>query len=447
MREGGVEGDAVARLQQLVRIPTVSRLNASETDWSQFDRFVSELAQLYPLVHARLEREVVAGHSLLFRWRGRSATEPSVLMAHYDVVAASDDGWEHPPFAAELTGEGADRLIWGRGTLDDKGALGAILEALEAALEAGHTPFHDVYLSFGHDEETAGTGARAIAELLANRGVRPALVLDEGGAIVDDAFPGVSAPVAAIGVSEKGIATLLLSVAQNGGHASTPPRVTATVRLARAIVRINDHPFPAAFTPTAIEMFRRLGVHAKGIFGFAFRNIRWTRHVLLAVFRRQSDETNAMTRTTQAVTMLNAGLAANALAERATATVNVRIALGSSVAAAVAHLRRAIHDPAVTIEVLGQSEPAPVSPSAGLAWEVLTSALAKTHPDAVVTPYVQTGATDSRSFTSISTAIYRFTPFEMSKAERDTLHAVNERMHVATYLRGIQFYADLLAAL
>jgi carboxypeptidase PM20D1 len=438
---------AIKNLQELIRIPTISRLDVAETDWEPFDDFLAALSRLYPVAHSTLEREIVAERSLLLRWRGRSAESPSVLMAHFDVVAATDEGWEHPPFAADLTGDGEEQLIWGRGTLDDKGAVAAILEAVEAQLTAGRTPFNDLYISLGHDEETHGTGAKAISQLLAARGIRPALVLDEGGAIVTGAFPGVRGPIAAIGVSEKGTAIVRVVVEQSGGHASTPPRMTATIRLARAIVRVNTHPFPARFNEATMEMFAVLGRHARGIFGPLFRGARFTRPLLLAAFERISDETRAVTQTTAAVTMLSAGLAANALPERATATVNLRVAVDSTVADSVEHVRRAIRDDLVTIDVLASSEPAPISPAHGAMWDLLARTVERTHPGTVVAPYVQNGASDSRHFVSLSDRVYRFTPFEMTKAQRDTLHAVNERMHVATYLRGIEFYSALIAAL
>jgi carboxypeptidase PM20D1 len=438
---------AIRNLQELIRIPTVSRLDAAETEWEPFDDFLRALVRLYPATHAQLERELIADHSLLLRWPGRSAESPTVLMAHFDVVAATDEGWEHPPFAAELTGDGDERLIWGRGTLDDKGAVAAILEAVEAQLLGGHTPLNDLYISLGHDEETHGTGASAVSRLLAARGIRPALVLDEGGAIVTGAFPGVPGPIAAIGVSEKGTVIMSLVVEQEGGHAATPPRLTATARLARAIVRLNARPFPAGFNDATMAMFAVLGAHARGAFGVLFRGARFTRPLLLAAFARMSDETRAVTQTTAAVTMLSAGLAANALAERATATVNLRVAVGSSVAEAVERVRRAIRDESVTMRVLSSSEPAPVSPARGAMWRLLATTVEATHPGTIVAPYVQNGASDSRHFVSVSDHVYRFTPFEMTKEQRNTLHAVNERMHVATYLRGIEFYRALIAAL
>lgn len=435
---------AVARFQELVRIPTISRMDESTIDWRHFLEFIATLERLYPLVHAHLDRELVDGHSLLFRWSGASSGDPIVLMAHYDVVAATDDGWDHPPFGADLTGEGEDRLIWGRGTLDDKGAMVAILEAVEGLLADGFAPARDIHLSFGHNEETTGAGAAAIVEVLAGRGVRPALVLDEGGAIASDAFPGQTTPIAIVGVAEKGTTLIRMTVTQAGGHASTPPKLTATARLARAIVRITAKPFPSSFNPTGLEMLRTVGRSTGGILGFAFRHVTITRPLLLPLFRRISDETSAMTRTTVAVTMLEAGLAANALAERATAIINARVAVGSSVDATLAHLRRAIRDDAVALEVIYPGEPSPVSPTSGPGWDLLRSTIATAYPGTAMTPYVQNGATDSRHFTGIASAVYRFTPFEVPREHRDTLHAVNERLSVATWLRGVQFYAALI---
>lgn len=438
---------AVTRFQALLRIPTVSHPDESLTDWAQFDTFLSTLAELYPRVHARLDRDLVAGHTLLFRWPGRASTEPAVLMAHYDVVPATDFGWKHPPFAGELSGRGADELIWGRGTLDNKGAVASILEAVESQLTAGLVPAQDIYLVLTHNEESAGGAAPAVVDLLESRGIRPALVLDEGGAVVEGVFPGVDSPVAVVGVTEKGQADLRLIVEQQGGHASTPPKVTATVRLARAIIRLNDRPFPARFSPTAIDMFRTLGDHAAGGIGWVFRHIGLTRWAVLPFVGRAGNELNAMVRTTQAVTVLEAGQAPNALAERAEATVNVRIAVGMSIETVVRHVTRAINDDQVRVELVRGEVAPPVSLLSGIGWEVLRSTIEATYPGTVVTPYVQNGATDSRHFTRISRAVYRFTPFEMSKEERDALHAKNERMHVATFLRGVEFYRALVAAL
>lgn len=440
---------ALDRFRTLVRIPTVSRNDESAVEWEHFADFRTALADLYPAAHTLLEREIIAEHSLLYRWAGRTTGDATVLMAHYDVVPAphvdSEQQWPHPPFEAVVTGSGADRVLWGRGTLDDKGALVALLEAVEAAAVAGFVPETDVYLAFGHNEETYGSGAQAIVAVLAERGIRPRLVLDEGGAIVQGILPGLSRPAAVIGVTEKGISTFRVSVEQDGGHASTPPRETATTRLASAVRRIADRPFPARLSPTAKEMLVRLGAHASPALRRITANIAVLERPLTLALTKLSPETNAMVRTTAAVTRLSGADADNALPELATATVNVRIAVGSSVAATERYLGRIV-GPDARVTLVQGSEPSPVSPSRGPEWDRLVAAVEATAPDAIATPYVMMGGSDARHYAPISRSVYRFTPFRMSGAQRATLHAMGENITVATWLDGIRFYQRLLAS-
>jgi carboxypeptidase PM20D1 len=436
-------GTPLERFRRLLRIPTVAPDGTDSDGWDAFDAFRAALVEEYPRVHGELEREVVAGHSLLYRWRGEPEGDPLVLMAHYDVVPATDDGWTHPPFAAELDDAG---VLWGRGTIDDKGELVAILEAVESLLADGFVPPRDVYLSFGHNEETYGSGARAIVALLAERGIRPGLVLDEGGAVVADAFPGLTRPAAAIGVSEKGLTDFRLSVEQGGGHASTPPRMAATVRLARAVLRLERHPFPMRLSPPVQRMLEVIGANSSGALGTLFRNVRFARGPVARVMARLGAETRAMVHTTMAVTQLAGSAASNVLAERATANVNVRIAIGSSVAETEEHLRRAIRDDLVRIEVIAPSEPSPVSPDAGPAWDAITAAVGVAFPDAVPVPYVMFAASDSRHFTGISDHVYRFSGIRLSGSERAALHAIDERIPVQHWFEGITFFRALIQA-
>lgn len=456
-----VDADALAldRLRTLIRIPTMSRRESGpgpRADREPFEQFIAELPVLYPRVHAVLERERLGGptvlgdphspgYALLYRWAGSDASgasTPTVLMAHYDVVPADDEGWHHPPFAAELSDDGS--VLWGRGTVDDKGSLVAILEAVERLLEQGFQPRHDVLLVFGHDEEVAGTGVQAIVAALRERGIRPSLVVDEGGAIVRDVFPGLADDAALIGVTEKGITTLVLRVEQQGGHASAPPPFAATERLARAVLRLNARQAPARLDPVMRRMIRTLGAGASQPLRFIFSHVDAFAPLLLRVLRSRGAETTALLRTTRAVTQLRAGHAANALPEFAEATVNIRIAPWSSVAETVEQVRTAIADELVAIDVLDPSEPSPVSPAEGPAWDDLVAAIHEHHPGMLVSPYTMMQASDSRHMTAISQFVYRFAPFRLSGEERACLHAKNERIRVQSFLDGIEVYASLL---
>src|SRR3954452_21558009 len=246
---------AVAKLQALVRIPTVSDRDPARVDTDAFDRLLDELRAQFPLLHAHLELTRIGSHGLLLRWPGHADDRPVVLMAHLDVVPVDASApWRHPPFSAEIH----DGAVWGRGTLDDKGCVTAICEAVERLLEAGDRPAQDVWLSLGCDEEVFGTAAAAAVDELVRRGVRPWLVLDEGGAVAHEAFPGVKRPVAAIGVAEKGATSIELRVEGRGGHASPPARTGPTVQLAKAIVALDRSPMPARVPETTVDLMRRL---------------------------------------------------------------------------------------------------------------------------------------------------------------------------------------------
>lgn len=437
----------VDRFRELLRIPTVSHADESDVDWSAFANFQAALERLYPGVHATLEREVVDGHSLLFHWRGADAADPLVLMAHIDVVPVVESEWDSAPFAADIVGEGSDAAIHARGAIDDKGALVAILEAVEQLVADGFTPARDVYLAFGHNEETAGGGARAMVEALRARGVRPGLVLDEGGAVVDGVIPGVGVPTAMIGVAERGVMTLLLTAREGGGHASTPPPVPATARLARAIDRLHRHPFPTRLAPPVRAMLSTVAPHAPQPLRALLGSLAVTGPLVAAVFSRLGPEMNAIVRTTAVATELSGAPGENVLATTAKASVNIRLLTGDTVAAATERARRVIGDPQVELEVRHGSDPSPVSPWRGDAWRRLATAVTSTLGDEVVpTPYLQLGASDSRWFTAISDHVYRFTPFHLTRAERDALHSHNERIRVDVWLRGIGFYRALVAA-
>jgi carboxypeptidase PM20D1 len=296
----------VSALQALVRIPTVSDRDPARVDTDAFDRLLDELARQFPLLHARLDLTRVGTHGLLFHWAGASAEKPVVLMAHLDVVPVDADApWQHEPFGGDLHDSPTGPAIWGRGTLDDKGCVVGICEAVESLLEAGHTPAQDVWLSFGCDEEVSGTAAIEAVDVLRDRGVTPWLVLDEGGAIAGGAFPGVKAPLGVIGVTEKGTTSLELVAEGRGGHASTPARNGPTTRIARAILRVEKSPFPASAPAPTLELMRRLAPHVplplRPLLGRADQLAPVVTRALLAA----GPEAAAMTRTTVAATTLS----------------------------------------------------------------------------------------------------------------------------------------------
>jgi carboxypeptidase PM20D1 len=430
---------AVAKLQSLVRIPSVSHRDASRVDTAAFDRLLEELRRQFPLLHEQLELTRVGSHGLLFRWAGRSDTRPVVLMAHLDVVPVDESApWQHPPFSAEIH----DGAVWGRGTLDDKGCVAATCEAVERLLDAGHRPAQDVWLSFGCDEEVFGTAAEAAVDELVRRGVRPWLVLDEGGAVAHEAFPGVKAPVAAIGVAEKGATSIELRVEGRGGHASTPARNGPTAQLAKAIVALDRSPMPARVPDTTVDLMRRLAPHLPRPVRPLMSRADRIKPLLTRVLLAAGPEAAAMARTTFAITTLQGSPALNVIASSATAGVNIRVMPGDTVDGVLAHVRKVIGD-GIDVRVVERGEASPVS-RLGAAYDLVADTIATHFPDAIATPYVQTGATDSRHFTRICDHVYRFAPFRMDAAQRHAVHSYDEHLGVDAFLAGIDWYQTLI---
>jgi carboxypeptidase PM20D1 len=434
----------VEALRACIRIPTVSSWDRVQEDRAAFAALLDELRRLFPRLHETCEVERIAGDALLVRWPGRSCEHPVVLMAHLDVVPVGDESmWTHPPFAAEV----ADGFIWGRGALDCKGSLVATCSAVESLIEAGFTPGRDVWLSFGCNEEVSGDAAKEAVRRLRERDVEPWFVLDEGGAIVQGALPGVADPMAAIGVSEKGCVDVTLTARADGGHASAPKPMGATARIARAVMRLERHPFPARLPDPTVDMIERLAPHARMPFAAVFANARRLRPLLTRVFIRLGNETAAMVRTTTAVTQLAGSPGANVIADTARAHINMRVMVGETVDGAVERIRKTVKDPRIEVTLVSGYEPSPVSPTDDAAYEVLNAALADVFPGTVPVPYVMMAATDSRHFHTVWPRVYRFTPFRMTQEQRASIHGVDERIGIDDLRDGVAWYRRLIERL
>ena len=426
------------RLSRMVQLATVAG-----TGDAPFEAFVTLLAADYPLVHRHLTLETVTDRGLLYTWKGASSERPVVLMAHYDVVPVEAEGWSEDAFGGVIR----DGVVWGRGTLDDKGPLLVVIEAVENLLADGFTPAHDVYLSFGGNEETYGDAAIAIAALFRERGVTPWLVLDEGGAVVDAPLSFVPVQSAMVGVGEKGIVTVRLSVAGTGGHASAPPAHSTAGRLARALRRLEKNPFPARMPRPFRQMLAAFEPHVGARYRLPLKALRVFHGPAARILASRGGEPAALMHTTVAVTMLEGGTAANVLPSALSAVLNIRVAQGETTESVVSTLHRAIKDDAVAIDVLEDSAPSPLSATDNEQFGLIRSAVDATYPGTVTAPYVMMAATDSRHFHRFAPAVYRFSPLAMTAAQRASIHGPNEHVTVDSLDRGERFFQTLLRSL
>jgi carboxypeptidase PM20D1 len=442
---------AAARLATAVRIPTISTGSGAQVDTAAFRALHDTLAALFPRVHASLKRELVNGLSLLYTWRGTdSAAAPVVLMGHMDVVpvpASNMKEWQHAPFSGDI----ADGYIWGRGTLDDKSTVLAILEAVEEMLAAGITPSRTVYLTFGHDEEVSGQyGAKAIVNTLVARGVKPALVIDEGGVVADSLVPGIAGRAALVGIAEKGYVSLKLTAKAMGGHSSMPPTRTAVGALSAAVARLEATPFPSSLGGATRGMLDAMAPYLPASRKAVFANL-WLTAPLVQRVLSASSSSAAMLHTTIAPTMLSAGVKDNVLPPEATAIVNFRIAPGETVETVIAHVKRAIADTAISVAPNDSAfaNPSQVSDPKSPAFALIASTVRGMFPGEAlpVIPYLVPGGTDAKFWGPHSDRVFRFLAIPLRNGDTERVHGVNERVSVSGYGSAIQFFSRLLRSL
>ena len=436
---------AAKRLAGAIAFRTVSSLDDIAGNNAEFDKLHAYLAQQFPKVHTALKREVVGQKALLYTWTGSDpAAKPIALMAHQDMVPiapGTEKAWTVDPFAGEIK----DGFVWGRGTLDNKGNLFAQMEAIELLIGSGFQPKQTVYLVMGDDEEVSGLrGAVPIVELLKSRNVKLDWVLDEGLLVLDGVLPGLSKPAALIGLAEKGYATFFLSLDTAPGHSSMPPTHSAIGLMSAALARLEATPMPGGIKGVAGQMFGTLAPEMSGVNRVMLSNL-WLTGPLVTGQLEKSPSSNAMLRTTTALTIVRAGNKDNVLPGRAEAAVNFRVLPGDTLASVEAHLRRALGNDAIQIKAYpGNSEPSPVSPTDSAGYLAVQKAVREVFTDAVVAPGLMTAATDSRHFSGLSDSVYRFSPFRVKGEDLARFHGTNERVAISNYAEMIQFYHQLL---
>jgi carboxypeptidase PM20D1 len=438
------EAAAAQRLAAAIRFQTVSNFLSPDQNADQFTALHAHLATSFPAAHRALTRETVGRYSLLYTWPGSEpGAAPILLLAHQDVVPiapGTESDWQVPPFDGVVR----DGFIWGRGAWDNKGNLYAIMEAVERLAREGFKPRRTIYLAFGHDEEVSGRrGARAIAALLAARNVRLAFVLDEGLLVMERAIPGLDQPAALIGIAEKGYVTLVLEALATPGHSSMPPRRTAIGMMSAALARLEDQSFPPVLRGVARDMFETLAPEMHGLNRLLFSNL-WLFRPLVERELAKGAGTNAMLRTTTALTIVNAGNKENVLPGRAEATVNFRLLPGATKASVIEHTRRAVGDDIVIKPDEANNDPSPVSPTRGAAYVTLARTIREVFPGSVVAPGLMVAATDSRHFVGIAEDVFRFSPVRATNDDLPRFHGTNERISIANYAEMIRFYGRLI---
>jgi len=437
------------KLSEAVKIATISHIEAENTEEAAFYRFHELLEKQFPLVHKYCEKTVINKFSLVYCMKSstpESDKKPILITAHMDVVPVEDgteSDWTQPPFSGNII----DGTVWGRGTLDTKVHLIAALEALERLLEKGFSPARDIYFAFGHDEEINGEeGALKIAEHFKNEGLEFDFVLDEGGCAVTNVLGGINKPIAMVGIGEKGFANIRLSVTMDGGHASMPAPHTSLGILAKALCRLEAHPFKPRLIPSTRAFLMSIGPYMTGINRMVLSNLWLFKPLFLRIFSK-TNTGGALLRTTVAVTMAQGAPAPNVVPQKSSAFVNCRILPGEDGNVLLEHFRKTLKGLPVELEPVALDNPSALSSCDCEAYLLIESLIGEFCGDVITVPYLVMASTDARKYEAVCKNIYRFTPYIIDNGDIGKIHGTNENISVVNVNRCIDFFTALFERL
>ncbi len=431
---------AVSSLQTLIRFKTVSYYDKEKEDEKEFSGFLESLPRLFENVFKVCEFTTLPDRAILLRWKGKNDGDPTVLMSHYDVVPTEDDKWEKDPFGGEIE----NGVLWGRGTLDTKVTLNSALSAADHLIKNGFVPENDIYFAFSGGEEINGNGAVRIVEYFKEKGIHPAMVVDEGGAVVENVFPGVKGSCGLIGIAEKGMMNLRYTAESMGGHASAPKPNTPLIRLSRAILKVENNPLKMHLTKPVKEMFDTLGRHSNFLYRMIFANLWLFSGVLDSIAKKGGGEMNALLRTTVAFTQSTGSSAPNVIPPVASVVSNMRLNPSDTNQSVLDYLKEKTKDCNVTVEKIWGVEPSSISETDCEQWNKVASAVASTWKGCIVSPYLMVQCSDSRHYNNFCNHVYRFSSMDLTSEERASIHGNNERIRIDCIHRSVEFYIRLI---
>lgn len=432
---------AALHLGEAVRYRTISHFDLDKMDLPIFGEFLEFLKNTYPRVHEKLEYHLINNYSPVYHWKGKDqAALPALFLAHYDVVPALEEGWEHGgPFSGALE----DGRVWGRGSLDNKSSIIGLMETVEMLLEEGFTPARDLWFAFGYDEEVNGRhGAKKIVEWFESQDMRFDFVLDEGGAVADGQTMGIENPVAVVGLAEKANASFEFTFTGEEGHSSTPPDHTSVGKMAEFIYKLERNPLPVRLTETVEQMLIHLAPHMGGIQKHILKKPKLF-FPLLKLALMKNKQTAALLRTTISFTMTEAGSAPNVLPKEATCTANMRVLQGDTTAKVLAHMKQ-VSGLDYTVRPLAIEEPSKTASIDSASYRRLKTLIEEEFPNTVVIPYLMAGGTDSRHYENIADDVYRFQPLRLKEEELALVHGTGEHLTVENVGRMLRFYKKLI---
>jgi carboxypeptidase PM20D1 len=433
----------IEKFREAVRIPTCLQSDDVLTDFQEF------LLKVFPIFHKTAQRWVLSPYSIVYRISGTGDAGAVLFLAHYDVVPAEKEKWSVDPFGAQVK----DNFVYGRGSIDMKSTLISMLEAAENLCAQGWKPKQDIWFAFGGDEERGGTlGAMKTAQWFKERNQTFNWIMDEGTPIMENIINGTDSTFAFVSIVEKGNLSLCLTVEQQPGHASRPPKIQAAAVLGRALCRIAKKPFPYRLTRAVETFYSSIAPLMPKVQGFVMRHAR-----ILSVFFRPlffklvsvSPTAESFLRTTVAMTMLEGSAADNVMPSQVKAVINIRLLCPWTIKSATAYIKKIIKDERVQLSLY---EPGadPVFTEYGFGengWQQIKDAVAEVWSGVVPLPFVMVAITDSRYYKELTKNIFRFSPKKLNFDELNRVHGHDERISLENLHNELKFYLNLMRSL
>ncbi|MBI9101962.1 MAG: M20/M25/M40 family metallo-hydrolase [Spirochaetales bacterium] len=438
-------GDALERLAGLIRVKTESFTEYEKYDMSEFSRFKEVFRETYRRAVDTFEEIEVSPLSIVYRWEGLNPDlKPALFIGHYDVVGAEPHAWSHPPYDGIIE----DGFLYGRGTLDIKQQLAAYMEGVQILLESGFTPERTIYFAFGGDEEVSGTmGAGKISRWFEEAGIKFEYLMDEGGIISTEGMKAfTSKPVALIGIEEKGMMSLYLSCSDDSGHSSMPPKHTAIGRLAEAIRKIENNPFPPRLENSVVRMLKEIGRNCRFPLNLLFKLMPLTNPLIIKAFSK-ANSTNSMIRTSQSVTLVEGGTRENVLPSFARAVINFRILPGETMDSVKSRIEGLVKGMGIEVgfhDGWPPCDPIPAPQKDTEAFSLVKETIHNVFPGVIAVPFLVNGSTDSKYYRALTDNIFRFTPDFLSSADLERIHGVDERISGENFEGMIKFYTNFI---
>lgn len=436
--------ESIENLSKSIQYKTISHPDYEKFDYSEFQKFLDWLEDEYPSIFKSLEKKYL-GKTLLLKWNGEDASlDPILITGHYDVVPVktnASETWQEDPFSGKVDAT----YVWGRGALDDKSGVIAILEAINYLLKNNFLPKRTIYFSFGHDEEIGGNrGAAKVTEHFIKEDIKLEWSLDEGSFLLENIIPGINKKVAIINVAEKGGLTIQLTAKSKGGHSSMPPANSSIGYLAEALIKLEDNQLPGKLDGVSLELFDRVSRHMPFHNKILFANL-WLFEPLVNKVLSTSPSMNAILRTTTAPTMLSASERANVLASEAKGIVNFRLHPRDSLESVIRHVEKLVANENIEIMQLGKGQLAsPVSNWNSQGYLIISKAVSEVYGDIIVAPGLMVGGSDSKHYAKAAKNSFRFNPFPLSAEELTRLHGIDERIKKEDFLNGIRAYIKII---